>query len=463
MTRFQKLILSAACALSPLFAHAAGVALPPYEQFTLANGAQVMLMPKSDVPLVSLNIRIRGGALLDQEGKYGAGALLAELMQKGAGKRNAQQFAEAIDNAGGRLGMGSDLESFQLSAEFMREDAPLMVALAADALQRPTLDATEFGKVKERAVQNIIGNKDSDPRALIGTYGQAWLFRGHPYGRAVDGDETSLSAISLADVQAAHRKLGGDRALIAVVGDFDPKSMKRMLNDAFGGWKAVPDVLPMVSAKTPETGRRVLLVDKPGATQSYFWLGNVGVSRLDPQLPAQTVVNTVFGGRFTSMINTELRIKSGLSYGASSRLSRYNQPGAAYISSFTQTDSTGKAMDLALETLTRLHREGISGEMRDSAVNYVLGQYPPNLETSPALANKLTELALYGLGRDDVDAYGARIGAVNAEQLTQAIAVYPTADNLAIVIIGDAEKLRDTAKRFGTVTEMKISDPRYSP
>ena len=101
--------------------------------------------------------------------------------------------------------------------------------------------------------------------------------------------------------------------------------------------------------------------------------------------------------------------------------------------------------------------------MRDSAVNYVLGQYPPNLETGPSLASKLTELGLYGLTRDDVDGYAARISAVDASQLGPAIANYPTRASMAIVIIGDAGKLRETAKRFGPVTEMAITDLRYSP
>ena len=450
-------------AIMPISAQAIGVSLPAYEKVTLANGTQLLLMEKHDVPLVSMNIRIRGGALLDAPGKQGTSALLAELMQKGAGSRDSQAFAEALDNSGGTLQIGSDMETLQLSSEFMSSDARLMIELSADALQRPLLSAESFAKVKERAIQTIIGNKDSDPRALLGIYGQSWLFRDHAYGQPVNGDESSQAQINLADIQAQHKKLGGDRTLIAVVGDFKTAEMKKLLSAAFGEWRAAEGTLPIISAKQQEQGRRVLLVDKPDATQSYFWLGNVGVNRLDSELAAQNVVNTVFGGRFTSMLNTELRIKSGLSYGASSRLSRYQQPGAAYISSFTKTESTEKAIDLAIVTLDQLHQNGISPETRTSAVNYVLGQYPPNLETGPDLAEKLTELALYGLDRSDVDSYGNRINTVSPAQLDAAIKIYPTRENLAIVIIGDASKLRDVAKKYGPVTEIKITDPRYIP
>ena len=112
------------------------------------------------MPLVSLHIRIAGGSLLDEPGKNGSLALLAEMMQKGAGNRDASAFADAIDNVGGNLDIGNDRESLQLSAQFMSADAELMVALAADALLRPQLKPAEFAKVRERAIQTIIGNKD---------------------------------------------------------------------------------------------------------------------------------------------------------------------------------------------------------------------------------------------------------------------------------------------------------------
>ncbi|HMB56795.1 MAG TPA: pitrilysin family protein [Arenimonas sp.] len=462
-TAFSRFVFAAALVALPLFANAQGIALPAYEQVTLANGTQLLLMEKHDVPLIALNARLRGGALADANGKEGSAALLAALMQKGAGKRDAKTFAETVDGAGGRLDIASDVESLQLNAEFMSRDAQLMIDLSADALLRPTLAPAEFAKVKDHAIQSIAAAKDSDPRQLLRIYGNAWLFRGTPYGRPRDGDETSLATVTLDDLHAYRNQLGGDRLIVAVVGDFHIADMKKALTAAFGGWEKAKGTLPTVAAKKPEQGRRVLLVDKPGATQSYFWLGNVGVDRRDPELAAQTLANTVFGGRFTSMINTELRIKSGLSYGAGSSLSRFDAPGAAAITSFTRTEDTGKALDLALATLDRLHKDGIAADMRESAKNYVLGQFPPTLETAPALAGKIAELAFYGLDRKDVDGFADRIKAATPEQFTKAIAVYPETADLAIVIIGDAGKLRETAKKYGPVTELKITDPHFVP
>jgi len=444
---------------------AGGVHLPAFECATLANGTQLLLMEKHDTPLISLSVAVRGGALGDPAGKDGTAALFAELTQKGAGTRSAAQFADAVETAGGQLGASAGDESVGLKASFMARDADLMIGLVADALLRPRFAPEEFAKVRTLAAQSIAAAKDSDPRALIGEYGDAWLFHGHPYGRPVEGSERTLAAITLDDVKRYYAEhVGGDRLIIAVVGDFKAPEMRRKLEVAFGGWRKAAAPVPSASAPVRVQGRRVLLVDKPGATQAYFWLGNVGANRTDPTRTAQSVVNTLFGGRFTSMLNTELRIKSGLTYGANSGFDRRTQPGSFSISSYTRTEKTTEAIDLALATLDRARSEGFDDQALASARTYLLGQFPTTLETNGHLAGRLIDLAFYGLGPEDVDQYATRVRAVDATAARRVLATaFPASADLAVVLIGDAAKIRDAAKRIGPVTEMKITDPQFYP
>ncbi|MEO6173349.1 MAG: pitrilysin family protein [Arenimonas sp.] len=443
---------------------AATSALPAFERVVLANGAEVLLMEKHDVPLIAISASVRGGSLVDAAGAEGTASLLSELLQKGAGKRDAKTFAETVDGAGGNFDTSSGFSALQVDAEFLSRDADLMLELTSDALQLPTLDAAEFEKARTLAIQSQAAAKDSDPRALIVDYGYAFLFKDHPYGRPSEGDETTLKTLTLANLKNYYRdQVGGDRLIIAVVGDFKTVEMKAKIEKSFGSWRKAAGTLPTVTTKPKEIGRRILLVDKPGATQTYFWLANVGVKRADPERPSQNLVNTVFGGRFTSMLNTELRIKSGLSYGASSRLDRREQAGPVAISSYTRTDATVQALDLAIATLDRLHKDGINAEMSESAKNYVLGQFPPTLETGPQLASKLNELAIYHISRDEVDNYAADVRSATPEQLAKAVEVYPSNADLVIVLIGDASKIRESVKKFGPVSEMKISEPHFSP
>ena len=464
MSLFRSVSLVLAGVFALAGAQAAEIRLPDYQALTLDNGAQVLLMPRKDVPLVAASVLVRGGALADAPGKEGTASLLAELLSKGAGQRDALQFAEAVDGAGGSLDFGSSAEAVTASAQFLSRDTGLMLSLLGDALLRPQLDPAEFDKLRKRAIDGIASAKDADPRPLLGSYSAAWLFRGHPYGRPSGGDETSLAQISLADLQAFRRQqMGGDRLIIAIAGDFDPAAMAAQVKAIFGGWARAEGSLPQVADKARESGRRVLLVDKPGATQTYFALSNIGSRHGDPEEAAQDLVQTVFGGRFTSMLNTELRIKSGLSYGARSGIERPRQPGAATLSSFTKTESTRQAIDLAIATLDRLHRDGLDAAALQSARNYIAGQYAPDLETAPQLARQLAQLALYGDGRDVVDGYLGKVAAATPAQVAAARAVFSDSKDLIIVAIGDAAKIRETMRGYGPLTEMKITDPRFAP
>src|SRR5690606_36629836 len=104
---------------------------------------------------------------------------------------------------------------------------------------------------------------------------------------------------------------------IAVADDFKTAQLKSLLSRAFANWRKAGQSMPSVAQPTGSKTRRVLLIDAPDAVQSYFWAGDVSVAKKDPRRAPLDIVNTLFGGRFTAMLNTELRIKSGLSYGAS--------------------------------------------------------------------------------------------------------------------------------------------------
>jgi predicted Zn-dependent peptidase len=164
------------------------------------------------------------------------------------------------------------------------------------------------------------------------------------------------------------------------------------------------------------------------------------------------------------MLNTELRIKSGLSYSARAGFARMTAAGEFAIRSFTDTENTGTALDLSLATLTRLKTTGVTNEMLDSARSYVLGQYPLNFETAADWAAALVELEFFGLGPEYIDEYGAQLRDVTLPVARAVIDhAFPKADDLVIVLIGDAAKIRDVARRYGEVTEMSLTHPSFSP
>ncbi len=465
MSAVQKSLLALLLVISTATALAQGMSLPPFQRVRLDNGTTLLLNEKHDVPLIGLNAILRGGAVSDPEGLHGLSGLLARLLEKGAGDRDAAAFAEAIDSVGGRLSASGGLETISISGDFLASDADLMVELLADMLRRPALSPAEMQKLRDRSINFIRAAKDSNLDALLPIYGSSVLFADHPYGNPVSGSEASLAAISIADISSYYdNHVGGDRLVLSVSGDFHTETMKQKLSDAFADWRAANAEVVVVDQATPVTGRQVLLVDKPGATQTYFWIGNVGVGIRYAQRAELDIANTVFGGRFTSMLNTELRLKSGLTYGAGSVLTRPLEPGSVAITSFTRTDATVEAIDMALGELTKLRETGISVEMIDSARNYILGQFPTRLETAPQLAGLFATLEAFDLDSSYIDAYGPAIASAEAETITAVIReVYPSPDNLVFVLLGDAALIREAIVKYGPVTELSITEPRFRP
>jgi zinc protease len=440
------------------------VRVPAHERLSLASGVALVLVPRRDVPLVAFNAVLRGGGLSDPSSRPGVASMVAGLLEKGAGERSAYAFADVVEGVGGSFGAGAGPEAISVRGVFLARDQQLMLELLADALLRPRLAADELEELAARHIELIKAAKDSDPSELIGTYGRALLFGDHPYGRPVFGSEASLAAIDRDDVLRYYDgQFGGERLVLVLAGDFDPDLLARLAADSFSRWPRTPAPPPALARPRALAGRRVLLVDFPGSAQTYFWIGNVGVDRRYPRRAALDLVNTLFGGRFTSLLNTELRIKSGLSYGARSGFARGSVPGEFSLRSFAQTENTGRALDLALRTLERLRHEGVTREMLDSARAYTLGQYPLGLETAADWAEMLAEIELYGLGKGYIDDYPAQLAAVGVAEAQAVIEeAFPRADSVAVVAIGDAARIRGAVEEYGPVSQIALTDPDFA-
>ena len=461
----MKRLLAIALLVVAGLARAQGVTLPEPHFVELDNGAVFIVHEKRDVPLVGISAMIRGGAVTDPENKAGLSSLLAAMLEKGAGERDAAAFAETVDAAGATLSARAGLESITISGEFLSRDIGLAIELLTDMLRAPALNRREFAKLRDRRVDLIAAAKDTNLPGLLPLYGAAWLFADHPYGTAVDGDETSLGNLSHGDLRGFYQDfVGADRLIISVVGDINANEVINALTDAFADWRPAGQPLPEIPPAEPQTGRRVLLIDKPGATQTYFWIGNVGVARDFGQRAELDIANTLFGGRFTSLLVDEMRTKAGLTYSARSALSRPSQPGSFAIVSFTKTDTTVVAIDLAITLLRQMRREGFSEELVTSGKNYILGQFAPRLETASQLAGQFTSLQAAGLDAAYINDYGAQIAGAAGEDIQSVItSVYPRGRDLVFVIIGDAELIRNDIAKYGPVTEMAITEPRFTP
>jgi len=461
----MRLLIALALSMAAaLVAGAQTLKIPPHEKITLANGMTVLLMEKPGVPLVSFAAIVKAGSVMDPAGDEGLASVTAGLLRKGTGKRSAQKFAEDLDYIGASFGADAGLDFTSLSAECLTKDLDQGLDLVSDALLHPAFSETEVDKLLSQSIDGVKAAKD-EAQSVTLSYYYGYLFGKHPYARPEGGDELSLARIkreAIVKFYEANYKPGS--TILAVVGEFDRARLKAKLEQLFGAWPAASGARPAVPPLQMIKGRRLLLIDKPDSTQTFFALGNVGTAVNDPDRVAIRVVNTVFGGRFTSQLNQALRVESGLTYGAESFFDSKEQPGAFAIFSYTKNDSTAQAIDLALKVLDKLHQEGVSAEELASAKAYIRGQFPPNIETSGQLARRIASNEFYGLTDDEINQLEARIDAVTLPLTKQVIAKHFPADNLVFLLIGKAAEIRPVVEKYATQQDTrKISDPGFWP
>ncbi|HEY5915690.1 MAG TPA: pitrilysin family protein [Verrucomicrobiae bacterium] len=442
---------------------ASKVQLPAYKPVKLDNGVTLLLMERHQLPLISFKWIMRsGGGICDPAGREGVALLAARLLRKGTQNRTADQIAEAVDFVGAHLDAGATQDYASGSAEFVGKDLDLAIDLLGDMLRHPVFPQDEVAKMIKQEVDGIKEGK-SVPGQVIARYFQASLFGAHPYARPVGGTETSLPRIARDDIAAFYSAhYVPDQLILAVVGDFSGANLEPRLREKLASWTSKSVSLPELVAPAPVSGRRALLVEKPDATQTFFQLGNIGLARTNPDWVPLQVVNTLFGGRFTSMINTELRIQSGLTYGARSSFSSSKVPGSFSISSYTRNDTTARALDLTLEVLNRLHTKGITQDQLQSAKAYIKGQFGPTLETNDQLASTICDLEFYGLSPDYINNYFERIDAVTLTDATRLIEKYYPSNDFALVLIGQAAVIEPAAKKLASeIRKKSITEPGF--
>jgi zinc protease len=457
----MKRVLLALAIGAPLMAQ---VKLPPYTREALPNGAAVYYMRKTGLPLVSFRVLVKGGAESDPASLAGLSGLTAELLRRGAGRLSANQFADEVDGLGGTFNAATDDQATIITAEFLEKDFERGLALVADAVLRPTFPEEEVRKALARRGDQLRAAKDNPGMAIPSYYRSFFFGAAHPYGRVPD--EASFGRMRRQDIVDYHHRMYAGRNLIVVVaGAFDPAQARSVVASAFGAapagtayqWAEDRPAAPAASA-------RVLLVDKPDATQTYFVIAQPGVRRTSPDRVALNLVNTLVGGRFTSMLNQELRVSSGLTYGASSRVDWNRLTGAIAVNTYTRTDSTGRAIDLALAVLKRVQESGITAEQLASAKAYVKGTFAPTrVQTADQIATVLGEMELFGLGRGEVDDFFAKVDAVTLDEANAVARRYYKPSNLTFVLLGSAAKIREAAAKYGPkVVERPVTAPGWA-
>jgi predicted Zn-dependent peptidase len=262
----------------------------------------------------------------------------------------------------------------------------------------------------------------------------------------MQGDEAGVGGLD-ADAVAAfyQQRLGAAPATLVVAGDLRASGVDvaAVAEQSFGAWPATAAAGAAPTVDEVQAGRRIVLVDRPGSVQSMLVMGHAGPPRRTPDYVPLVTMGMVVGGVFASRLNLKLREERGFTYGAFAAFDTRRDGGVFTARSAVRSEDTAAAVVDAVGEIARTHADGIPEKELAPIREYRVGVYPIAYERPSSIAMGLADLVTHGLPDGWFDAVREEMGRVTAEDVSVAAARRLRPDAMAIVVVGDAAKVRD--------------------
>jgi len=422
--------------------------VPAWTKSTLANGAELLVSEKHDLPLISFSLTFLGGAdQFEPAGKQSVASLTAALLSEGTKTRDAEALSNALQLLGTSVNASVSGESGSISFRSTTAKFPATLDILADILVNPTFPENGLERLRgQRLVQ--LTQARAQPGAIANRVFPRIVYGSdHPYGRVVT--EESLKAVTRADLVAFHKAYyQPGRALITVVGDTTAATVKPVIEKSLAAWTKGGErpsfTFPPVSAPKATT---IFLVDKPGAAQSTFAIGRPGPPRNTPDFYALQVMNTMLGGMFQSRLNANIREEKGYSYGVTSSFGYGKGPGPFRTGGDIVTEKSDAALvEFMKELKGIIGGRPITDEELTTAKDALIQRLPATFASVSSINSALTTLWVQNLPDDYYQQYAKRVAAITRDDVLRVAKQYVTVDNLAIVIVGDRKVIEGPLK-----------------
>jgi zinc protease len=383
------------------------------------GGIEAWFVQDSTVPLIAMEYAFTGGATQDPADKPGVGNLVADLLDEGSGDLDSKTFHERLDRRAIELSFSVTRDYFRGSLRMLRDNKDEAFDLLRTSLTSPHFDGVDVERIRSQVLSGL-RRDTTNPTALAGRKFLQVAFGDHPYGRQASGTLETVPGISIADLKDyVRRVLAKDTLKIAVVGDVDPATLGKLLDQTFGGLPPKADLVPVpdvVAAKPPQ--RAFVPLDVP---QTVITFGGPGIMRHDPNFMAGYVVNHIVGGAgLNSRLYREVREKRGLAYSIYEALVWMDHSALFIGNTGTRADRAGETLDAIEKEIHRIAEEGPTQEELDEAKSYLKGSQMLALDTSSKLAQGLLQYQLDKLPIDYIEKRNAIVDAVTLDDAKKA-------------------------------------------
>ncbi|MBE9210363.1 insulinase family protein [Nostoc sp. LEGE 06077] len=419
------------------------VKLPKYERFVLQNGLVVYLVEDHELPLISGSALVRTGSRWEASEKVGLAGLTGAVMRTGGTKKHSpdelneilEQRAASVETS---IGEGSGSASF----DALSENLETVFGLFAEVLREPVFAQDKLDLAKTQA-KGGIARRNDDPNSIASREFRKLVYgKESPYARTVE--YATLDKINRDDlVQFYQQYFHPNNMILGIVGDFDSKKMRSLIQAKLGNWSRNPKInqpqLPEVSAAN--TGG-VFFVNQPQLTQSSVLIGHLG-GRLDsPDYAQLDVLNSVLNG-FGGRLFNEVRSRQGLAYSVYGYWSpRFDYPGMFLAGGQTRSDATVQFVKSLQTEIKRIQAQPVTAEELAFAKESTLNSFVFNFQDPGQTLSRLMRYEYYGYPSDFLFRYQKAVAATTAADVQRVAKQYLKPENLITLVVGNQTTIK---------------------
>lgn len=426
------------------------VQFPAIARAQTSSGLELNTVEFGDLPLVYLRLVVRSGSATDPAELPGLAQTVAQMLKEGTRSRSSAELAEDVEFLGADLSVGSDEENLYIMVAAMQEHLDEAMQILADVARNPRFANAELERLKRRETDRL-ALASQQPRYLARRTFYEEIYGSHPYAH-VDTTAEAIERISRADLSRWHRAhVVPNNSFLVATGAVDPADVQAAAERAFRGWRSrtVPET---EYAPPPErSAREVIVVDRPESVQSVIYVGNLALSRNDPNFVPLQVANQVLGGSAASRLFMDLREQRSLTYGAYSGVQETAQVAPFIAYAAVRNEVTEDAMAAFMEHLDRIVAEAAPEDEVADAKRYLSDSFPLDIETAGRVASMVEALRVFGLPDDYWGTYRTSIRAVTPAEAHQAASEYIRPERALIVAVGKADDIVEPLRRYGPV------------
>lgn len=409
------------------------------KQWYTKAGSKVLFVEAHELPMFDIQLTFAAGSSRDGD-KAGLALLTNSMLNEGVKGMDVTAIAKTFEGVGANFGNGAYRDMAILSLRSLTDPAKSEVALDlfSKVLSEPTFPESSLQRIKNQLLTSFEIDKQT-PSRLIGKEFYSKLYGSHPYAHSREGNPESIKAITIDDLKGFYQNAyNAKNVVIAIVGDLSPKQ--------------AADLAEKLSAKLP-TGDAFPSVIAPQAVpagnyhiefasqQTHLILGQLGVTRNDPDYPALYVGNQILGGSgLTSRLMTEVRERRGLTYGIYANFSTMQAAGPFTISLQTRAEMTDGSLALIKDIVRDYLVNGPTAQELNDAKREISGSFPLANASNSNIVSQLGAIGFYNLPLNYLEDFIKRIQALTPEQIKTAMNKHLKIDDFIVVTVGPTVK-----------------------